>query len=390
MLRRLYIDNYKCFVNFEWKPDAVNLLLGGNGSGKSTVFEVLAKIRSIVMNDARVPDVFPTSSLTAWDARSTQRFEIDWAVPSLSGFDFSYVLEVEHERQTGSSRIKSESLSSGGAVVYKHDGANVSVSGGDRLPASTFAFSPSRSYLGTVDLPPPGTQSWDAPSAQFAAMSGARLLVSKGLLSFLAIYKLDVAHIGSAAIEPAPELRSDGVNFAAWYSRLLQEHPDRIARLQQDLSETVEGLRILRVVPSYRGVRQLVATLGTDAQGKPAGTYDLPFDELSEGQRALIVLYTILRVQSGGVACFDEPDNFVALPEIQPWLAELSSTVEASKGQAFVISHHPEVIDYLAANSAAVFERPNGGAARIRPLSVDRTLGLKASEIIARGWHDAT
>jgi predicted ATPase len=219
-------------------------------------------------------------------------------------------------------------------------------------------------------------------------MSRARLVVWKALFFLLRIRKLDVAHIGSTVSDDADELRPDGRNFAAWYPRLLQERPDLIATLQQDLSGIVEGLRTLRVVPSSRGVRQLVATFGMDAEGKRAASYDLPFDELSEGQRALIVLYTILRAETGGVACFDEPDNFVALPEIQPWLVELSSAIEGLKGQAFVISHHPEVIDYLAAGSAVVFERPNGGPARIQPLSIDRTLGLKASEIIARGWHD--
>ncbi|MFP4381463.1 MAG: AAA family ATPase, partial [Candidatus Sumerlaeia bacterium] len=41
MLKRLYIDNYKCFENFEVEFSNINLLLGANASGKSTVLEVL-------------------------------------------------------------------------------------------------------------------------------------------------------------------------------------------------------------------------------------------------------------------------------------------------------------------------------------------------------------
>jgi AAA15 family ATPase/GTPase len=42
MLKRLYIDNYKCLVNFEFATERSRLILGANGTGKSTVFESLA------------------------------------------------------------------------------------------------------------------------------------------------------------------------------------------------------------------------------------------------------------------------------------------------------------------------------------------------------------
>lgn len=232
--------------------------------------------------------------------------------------------------------------------------------------------------------------SWDAPSARFATAPKARLRVWKWLFAHLRIYKLDIGHISGKGADTATWLRSDGLNFASWYASKLQERPELILRSQQDLSAIIDGLRALRVVPSSRGGRQLVATLGTSADDSRSATYDLPFEELSDGQRGLVVLYTILRAEGAEVACFDEPDNFIALPEIQPWLVALSTAVEALGQQVFLISHHPEIIDYLAAGGATVFERLNGGPARIRPLAVDRTLGLKASEILARGWDDAT
>jgi len=37
MIKRLYVDNYKCLVNFDLKLDELSLLLGLNGSGKSSV-----------------------------------------------------------------------------------------------------------------------------------------------------------------------------------------------------------------------------------------------------------------------------------------------------------------------------------------------------------------
>jgi AAA15 family ATPase/GTPase len=34
MLTRLYIDNFLCFVNFEYLPATKQLILGANGTGK--------------------------------------------------------------------------------------------------------------------------------------------------------------------------------------------------------------------------------------------------------------------------------------------------------------------------------------------------------------------
>jgi len=37
MLQRLYVDNYKCLVNFELPLQELSLLLGPNGAGKTSV-----------------------------------------------------------------------------------------------------------------------------------------------------------------------------------------------------------------------------------------------------------------------------------------------------------------------------------------------------------------
>ncbi len=45
MIKRLYIDNYKCLVNFDLKLDELSLLLGPNGVGKSSVLDVVYALR---------------------------------------------------------------------------------------------------------------------------------------------------------------------------------------------------------------------------------------------------------------------------------------------------------------------------------------------------------
>jgi hypothetical protein len=54
----------------------------------------------------------------------------------------------------------------------------------------------------------------------------------------------------------------------------------------------------------------------------------------------------------------------------------------------FIISHHPEAIDFLAAGSAFLFSRPGGGPARAKPAEFDRESGLSASQQLSRGLLD--
>lgn len=57
MITRLYVDNYRSLVNFELKLGATNLLLGANGSGKTSVFATLAGLQRVVHDGDEVGDV---------------------------------------------------------------------------------------------------------------------------------------------------------------------------------------------------------------------------------------------------------------------------------------------------------------------------------------------
>ena len=51
-------DNFRCLVNFELRLGRIVLLLGPNGAGKSTIFDLLERLRRLVVDGARIDDCF--------------------------------------------------------------------------------------------------------------------------------------------------------------------------------------------------------------------------------------------------------------------------------------------------------------------------------------------
>jgi len=52
MLTRLYLDNFRCFENFEYRLDRKQLIFGPNGTGKSSFVDEILLIRQIAIAGA--------------------------------------------------------------------------------------------------------------------------------------------------------------------------------------------------------------------------------------------------------------------------------------------------------------------------------------------------
>lgn len=58
MISKIYADNFRGLINFELRLGEKNLLLGPNGSGKTTVFDLLWRIQRLVVGGTKVAEVF--------------------------------------------------------------------------------------------------------------------------------------------------------------------------------------------------------------------------------------------------------------------------------------------------------------------------------------------
>ncbi len=149
MLEWIYIDNYKCLVNFEVKFDRVNLLMGPNGSGKSAVFEVLRKLQAFIDGDAKVQEAFPLREVTRWSEQHLQRFSLDI---SLDDFGFGkpllhYNLVMEHDIERQRSRVKKETLHNTGSPLFEFIDGEVQLYRDNHSPGPTYPYDWSRSGI---------------------------------------------------------------------------------------------------------------------------------------------------------------------------------------------------------------------------------------------------
>jgi predicted ATPase len=357
VIKRIAVDNVKCFSNFEFAPANINLLLGANGSGKSTLIEIVSQVIRLMIDGSEVAEVFGEQSRTRWEKRTVQRVEFDIEV---GGMLYAYTLRVED------SKIQSERVIHEGRTLFSFQDGEVQLHNNEGQPGATFAFRGTRSFLAQIE----------------------DRVETKDLMKFLNFLtgvwhlSLDARQASSFSEQEDRFLASSGHNFPSWYRHLTQQYPERMDELRDDLKKVIPGFRTLKLESTgVRAARELVALL--TASGNQ---YSVGYHELSDGQRGLILLYTILHgMDRSACILLDEPEAHVGLSEVQPWLVRLDERFE-SQGQVFIISHHPEVIDYLAAGSAWLFERPDGAATRPpKPLLCDRESGLSASQQISRG-----
>ena len=367
MLTRIYIDNYRCFTNFEWKPGKLVLIAGRNGSGQSTLLSALDDIQ-FVLASCEVDKCLTDDDLTRWDTRPRQLFEID---ARIAGEDYRYRLVVDRDATSGKARIQEESLRTraGSAALFEFAGGEVRLFTADGQISARFPADGARSPLTIV----PWNDHDLIARFMFALTLDCYLLAP--LPPALAAESTD-EHLG---------LHRNAEDFVGWYRKRSGDSV-RVGQLNQMLAKALDGFVGLRLIDSGRKAKLLQAVFASDtgsARSRIETTYD--FDELSDGQRALILLYALLAFGAAdrGTLCIDEPTNFVSLAEIEPWLRELEDRIERGDGQAFLISHNPEVINRLWQGHGVIFERDWNGPVRVR--AMDESFGLPPAEVIARG-----
>ena len=361
MLKRLHIDNYKCLTNFDIPFGELTLLLGANGCGKSAVFEVIGKLRDFIRGDARAGDLFPATDITSWSRKPEQYFELE--IDIFEGRCL-YRLVVEHELERRWVRVKTEELTFDDKPLFAFKEGEVRLYRDDHSEGPTYSFDWHRSGLAPVAVRRDNTR-----------LCAFRDEVGKFVTLFL-----QTRRIRGGSDYDAERLSDSGKNFASWYQGHLQENPRRIFYTMDRLREVMPGFVDLRLTQKGSDYRELQAEF---TAGGERASHVYRFNQLSDGQRALIVLYLLLFASDAGETLFlDEPDNYITLPELQPWLAEMEDGCGETLPQTVLISHHPEAMDFLHDKAVWLGREPESYT---RVLEIRNDTMLKISELYAQG-----
>lgn len=392
MLRRLNVDNYKCLVGLDVQFEEFNLLIGDNGSGKSAVLDVLFAVRELLRGGSKLtdPDVFPASTLTRWQPDRRQTVEIEVERPhkifqalivrdSDEPYEIAqrdaetsemlrYRLEIEHDVDRDRARLRSETLHADDTPLFGFEDGNVQLfrDDGSRGPAYTADWSES------------------ALARVVHGEANQRLGGFVDFVSRMTLLSLKPASVRANSERDDDNLTRSAANFVDWYRHIVQEHPKLVAPYEEVLRGAISGFAGIRLEKSGTKTRDCMVDI--DAAH---GRYSVRLDELSDGQRALVVLYGLLLLgaQQPRLLVIDEPENFLALTEIQPWLNLMEESCGSAQLQAVLCSHHPHFIDLVSSYAGLVLRRDDDGKTGcMRPTPEMFESGITYSELIARGW----
>jgi ATPase subunit of ABC transporter with duplicated ATPase domains len=339
MLQRLYVHNFRCFENFEFKPQdqTASLLLGKNGSGKSTVREVLALFQSIGRGRTRVGELVKPTDFTQGRTDRPMRFELEVV---LDGKVFVYALILELPTRFRELRVQHESLTVDGDIVFNREIAEVTVNRKARTREE-----------GTF------TMDWHLialPVIQSTATPSSHPNLSAWLSSIVLLAPIP-QDMGGEALGLDTAINEKASNLADWLADLLESYPAAYTTVVEHLQQVMPDLGSFRFEKLGRDTRALMVQFKQDQS-----SFELPISALSDGEKCFFLSAVLLaanHLEGPLFAFWDEPDNYLATSEVNQFVVALKRSFLRKRGQLLISSHNPQAILCFSEDSTWVMGR---------------------------------
>lgn len=333
MLQRLYVHNFRCLENFELKLKEISsaLLIGKNGSGKSTIGAALEIFQSIGRGVNRVGDLVKLRDFSRARADIPIRFEAEVLLEEKL---YKYELVLELPEGFKELRVREEILYFGERILYSRKGAEVSL---EMRPGS-----------------PKFMVDW-----HLVALS----IIQDSPTDPLRIFKTWLTNI--IILAPIPQLMSgesreetlrptpNVSNFGDWISGLLSRYPAAYNKIFNYVHSVIPDFEQLENEMIAKGARNTVVSFTSGT-----ARLSLDFNQLSDGQKCFFICGMVLATNYHQPSFFfwDEPDNYVSLSEAGHFISELQSSFR-NRGQILLTSHHEETISRFFDESTFVLDR---------------------------------
>ncbi len=364
MIRRFYIHNFRCLENFELPVlgHSSVLLIGKNGSGKTTVGLALEILQRIARGTNRVKELVKPKDLTRERKDVPMRFEIE---VELDAKVYEYIIAFELPEDFKELRVLEEKLTVDGKPVYSRKTAQVHLAKTSQGKDAEF-----RIDWHLVALPIVQERSTKDPLFIFKQWL-ARMLILRPIPSLI---KGDSER---ETLQPNPDV----TDFGAWFSGLLAHTPAAYTEIDAYLRQVMSDLKDIKNPVIGTDSRSIVVQFSNDQ-----GSLTLPFEYLSDGEKCFMISALVLAANKAGdkVLCFwDEPDNYLAPDEVGHFVLGLRQAFKSGGGQFIATSHNLEAISRFSDENTLVLSRKSHLEPTIvRPLSEIQVNGDLISALI--------
>lgn len=329
MIRRIYIDNYKCFANFEIKLGGLpcSMIIGANGVGKSTIAEVLGIFRDIVVDGKRPAESIPPLAVSQLKPAVT--------TPGIVTFE----LEIG-------------------------DGESV------------WLFRLTFTTMGTTLCETNLTVLMDGQIVQLGDEEGSLGTRARALLMNVLVVKFQPTMASGKIGVEFNALKHDASNFADWFYGVIRSDLGAYAIFLEHMTGIIPGFSEADSANDGRGGQMLVVRIVIDGQ-----TMTIPFELLSDGEKCQMLAGALIaynEIQPEVSVFWDEPDNFITTAEIAYLMPAMCHSF-ARRGQFIATSHSREAIMTYGENEILRMRRVtplHNSAVRIDTIASMRALGV--------------
>lgn len=362
MIERLYINNFRSLESFELPVKEISsaLLIGKNGSGKSSIGYALEILQRIGRGDNRVGSLIKPHDMTRGKSNVPVRFELDVRI---SGVHYSYHLALELPERFRELRVLEEKLIVDGVENYTREVAEIrfSKNGG---AGTTMSFDWHLVWLSVSQA-----RSENDPLNIFRKWL-ARMLILRPYPQAISGESID------ETLNPSPDLG----NLGDWWNGLITHSPSSYSKIESMLKRMMSDLRDIKNPVIAKDSRSL--EIHFDVKEK---SISLPFHLLSDGEKCMVIWAMVMAANEayGPLFCFwDEPDNYLAISEISDFAMDLRKAFK-EEGQFLATSHNAETIrNFSDENTFVLFRRGHQEPTQVRPLSEVKYTGDLISSLV--------
>lgn len=376
-IERLTIKNYRVLRDVIFEDlEPLTVLLGANGSGKSTVFDAFAFLH----------EAFTTNLRRAWDARNR--------MPEIRsrGSSGPVAFEIKY-RETPTARLVTYRLEIGeadGHPIVEKEYLRWSTSPAQGRPRDILRFERGSGVVYDEQTGDTTNEVLDSPDLLAVSTLGqlSRHPRVAALRRFISGWYLSYLSAGNARTSPqagpAERLSQTGDNLPNVVQYLQDQHPERLEQIFTTLQLRVP--RLEKLVAEQMADGRLLLQLK-----------DGPFEEpilsrfTSDGTLKLFAYLTLLYDPTpASIVGIEEPENQLH-PRLLPLLAE-EAREAAARSQVLVTTHSPEFANALKPRELWMLSRAEDGytqvvrASNVREMQAMQSAGGGLGDLWMEGY----